>query len=135
MAEKTTDGAKARSQRVKSVKILKVSTKQVTGFGDFLREYGVVGLAVGFVFGAQVKTVVDQLTQSFLNPVVGLILPGKGNLDQKTLTIHSLHKVTVFAWGSFVNTLISFIIIAAVIYFIVRFFGLDKFQKKVITTK
>ncbi len=107
-----------------------VVTTQVNGFSEFLREYGVVALAVGFVFGAQVKTVVDQFTASFINPVVGLILPGKGNLATKELVIHGNHKITVFAWGSLVASLISFVIIAALIYFVVKAFKLDKLTVK-----
>jgi large conductance mechanosensitive channel len=103
---------------------------QVNGFSEFLREYGVVALAVGFVFGAQVKAVVDQFTASIINPLLGLILPGTGNLAQKSLVIHGNNKLTVFAWGALVETLISFIIIAALIYLVVKAFKLDKLTKK-----
>jgi large conductance mechanosensitive channel len=123
--------AETINRSVHAKRIVRVVPKHINGFAVFLSEYGVVGLAVGFVFGAQVKAVVDQLTASFLNPIVGLILPGKGNLDQKTFTLHALGKVAVFSWGSFANTLISFIIIAALIYFVVKFFQLEKLGKKV----
>jgi len=103
--------------------------KHVTGFADFLREYGVVGLAVGFVFGAQVKSVVDQLTASFLNPILGLVLPGTGaGLNQKTFTIHTDGKTQIFAWGAFVDTLISFVLIAIIIYFVIKLFKLERLK-------
>jgi len=104
--------------------------KQVSGFSDFLREYGVVALAVGFVFGAQVKTVVDQFTTSFVNPILGLVLPGTGGLAQKNLVVHVNNKTTLFAWGALVSSLISFIIIAAIIYYTVKVLKLDKLTKK-----
>ena len=59
--------------------------KVVMGFADFLREQSVVGLAIGLVIGAQVKSLADSLIASFINPLVGLVLPGKGALDQKNV--------------------------------------------------
>ncbi len=116
--------------QVKYPRTSQVVSKHVNGFGEFLREYGVVGLAVGFVFGAQVKTVVDQFTASLVDPLLGLILPGKGSLVTKTFTLHLLHKSTIFAWGALVDSLISFILIAVIIYYTVKLFKLDKLVKK-----
>ena len=102
----------------------------VNGFGDFIRDYGIVGLAVGFVFGAQVKSVVDVFTASIINPMVGLILPGTGNLNQKTLTVSVFSKQAVFGWGIFISTLISFFIVAIIIYLTFKALNLDKLSKK-----
>src|ERR1039458_8554709 len=67
----------------------KVSVKyQVGGFVDFLREQSVVGLAIGLVLGTQAKALVDQLMASFINPLTGLLLPGRGTLKQKMFTMH-----------------------------------------------
>lgn len=103
-----------------------------SGFLTFVREQGVVGLAIGLVIGTQVKTLVDQLIVSFINPLVGLILPGQGDLTQKkfTVTVDSLNKTAVFAWGQFVYVLISFLAVAAIIYYIIHGLKLDKIDKK-----
>lgn len=100
------------------------------GFVDFIREQGVVGLAVGLVLGTQVKMLVDSLVNSFINPILGMIFPGTGSLVERTFSITFNGKVGVFAWGFFVNQLISFIIVLAIIYFIVKGLKLDKLDKK-----
>lgn len=104
--------------------------KVVVGFADFLREQSVVGLAIGLVIGAQVKSLADSLIASFINPLVGLVLPGKGALDQKTFILHLDQKTAVFTWGSFVATLLSFLTTAAVVYFVFKFLKLDRLTKK-----
>ncbi len=114
---------------VVSVPVLKVPG-WLQGFTDFVREQGVVGLAIGFVLGAQVKTLVDQLVASFINPLLGLLLPGKGNLSEKTFSLALNGKNADFAWGAFIFQLISFIIVALVVYTVVNRLKLDKLDKK-----
>ena len=105
-------------------------SKQMSGFADFLREQSVVGLAVGLVFGTQIKQVVDQFIASFINPLVGLLLPGKGTLAEKSFTMQFDGKVGTFAWGSFVMTIISFVFVAAIVYYVFKGLKLDKLTKK-----
>lgn len=119
--------ARARKTAARTGKVTKLD-----GFMTFVREQGVVGLAVGLVIGTQVKLVVDQLIASFINPVLGLVLPGQGDLSQKkaTLTIAELgNKTATFAWGQFVYVLISFVVVAAIIYYIIHGLKLDKVDK------
>ncbi len=103
---------------------------QLNGFMTFVREQGVVGLAVGLVLGTQVKTLVDQIVASFLNPLLGLILPGSGTLAQKTFSLTFLSKTADFGYGAFISVLISFLAVAAVVYFVVKGLKLDKIDKK-----
>ena len=104
--------------------------QMIVGFTDFLREQSVVGMAVGLVIGVQVKAVTDQLIASFINPLIGLVLPGTGSLDQKLFVLHIGKKSAQFAWGSFVAVMLSFIATAAVVYFIFKALKLDKLTKK-----
>lgn len=104
--------------------------RHVSGFMLFVREQGVVGLAVGLVLGTQVKILVDQLVASFINPIVGLILPGKGTLVEKTFSLSLGEKTADFTYGAFLSVLISFLAVAAVVYFIVKGLRLDKLDKK-----
>lgn len=103
--------------------------KHLSGFMSFVREQGVVGLAVGLVLGTQVKTLVDQLVASFLNPLLGLLLPGQGSLAEKTFSLSIRGKTEDFSYGMFITVLISFLTVAAVIYFIVKGLKLDKLDK------
>lgn len=104
--------------------------KQLHGFVEFLREQSVVGLAIGLVLGTQAKVLVDQLIASFINPLVGLLLPGKGALTEKIFTFHWNGKTAVFGWGAFVISLLTFVIVAAVVYFVFKGLKLDRLDKK-----
>jgi large conductance mechanosensitive channel len=105
-------------------------SKQVRGFVDFLREQSVVGLAIGLVLGTQAKVLVDQIVISFFNPLTGLLLPGEGTLKQKVFTVDWGDKSAVFAYGAFLNTLLTFVIVAAVVYYVFKGLRLDKLDKK-----
>lgn len=114
---------------IMTVPVVKVPSF-LQGFTDFVREQGVVGLAIGFVLGSQVKTLVDQLVSSFLNPLIGLLLPGEGDLSKKVFHLSFRGKTQAFEWGAFAYQLLTFILVAAVIYIVVRKLKLDKLDKK-----
>lgn len=128
--------AKAKAARSAAAKAAATARKRAaartteSGFLKFVREQGVVGLAIGLVIGTQVKVLVDQLIASFINPIVGLVLPGEGDLSQKKFALTIGDKTAVFEWGQFVYVLISFLIVAALIYYIIHGLKLDKIDKK-----
>ena len=123
---------KTLESQVEKLKILDKAGvhKQFGGFISFLREQSVVGLAIGLVLGTQAKALVDQLMSSFINPLVGLLLPGQGTLKDKSFTLHWGHKAGQFGWGAFVVGLLTFFIVAAVVYFVFKGLKLDKLDKK-----
>ena len=49
-------------------------------FMDFIREQGVVGLAVGFILGGAVSKVVSSLVEDIINPILGILLGAAGKL-------------------------------------------------------
>ncbi|MEI7682866.1 MAG: MscL family protein [Candidatus Saccharibacteria bacterium] len=100
------------------------------GFVNFIRDQGVVGLAIGIVLGTQVKSLVDSFVVAMVNPVLGLVLPGNGDLGQKALRITSGSKVAVFAWGTFFMQLISFVLVMAIVYFVIHGLKLDRLDIK-----
>lgn len=104
--------------------------KQVRGFVDFLREQSVVGLAIGLVLGTQAKALVDQLVLSFLDPLTGLLLPGEGTLKGKIFTLVLGGKSAEFKWGAFVSSLLTFVLVAAIVYYVFKGLRLDKLDKK-----
>ena len=95
------------------------------GFINFIREQGVVGLAVGFILGGAISKVVSGLVNDIINPLLGFLLGG-ANLDQLAWQVGE-NKVM---FGAFVNTVIDFIIIALVVYFGVRILKLDRLDKQ-----
>ena len=85
----------------------------IKGFKDFLLRGNVVDLAVAVVIGAAFTAVVTSFTTSFLEPLIGLA--GGGGVDGGVLEVDRQK----FTWGSFVNQLITFVLTAAVVYFVV----------------
>lgn len=94
---------------------------QVAGFMSFVREQGVVGLAIGFILGGAVSKVVSSLVEDVINPIIGLIFGSSEGLSGMTIGVVNL--------GAFVSVVIDFIIIAFVVYFIFKGLGFDKMDK------
>ncbi|SRR6266540_816094 len=129
-AERSAGQAKSFERKAESL-VSKIGVrKQIHGFVDFLREQSVVGLAIGLVLGTQAKALVDQLIASFINPLVGLLLPGQGTLKDKIFTLHWGHKSAAFGWGAFAVSILTFVVVAAVVYFVFKGLKLDKLDKK-----
>lgn len=133
-ATERAEAAEARATRAeKALDRLREKTsvrKQVNGFVEFLREQSVVGLAIGLVLGTQAKSLVDQLVTSFINPLTGLLLPGQGTLAQKVVHAHFNGKTAAFGWGAFVYSALTFVIVAAVVYFVFKGLHLDRLDKQ-----
>lgn len=96
------------------------------GFVKFIREQGVVGLAVGFILGGAVSKLVSSLVENIINPLVGMLL---GKVDLADKVVH-LSADTTLRWGAVVSTLIDFVIIAGVVYFGVSALKLDKLDSE-----
>jgi large conductance mechanosensitive channel len=86
----------------------------VSGFKKFLLRGNLVELAVAFVIGVAFAGLVEALVADFITPIIG-IFGGKGAFGNRYFTLHN----SVFAYGQFLNALIAFVIMAAVVYFIV----------------
>jgi large conductance mechanosensitive channel len=86
----------------------------VTGFKKFLLRGNVVDLAVAVVIGAAFGTVIAAFTTDLLTPIISAIA-GKSSLDALTFTIHH----SVFFYGKFIDAVIAFVILAAVVYYFV----------------
>ena len=102
------------------------------GFLDFIREQGVVGVGVGLILGLGAKTLIDSFVANFVNPILGIILGGS-TLAAKHLCIQSTPAgvcTSKIGYGQFLNDLISFIIIAVIVYFVVKALKLEKLYKK-----
>ena len=103
-----------------------MSMKQhLLSFTQFVREQGVVGLAVGFILGGAVSKVVSSIVNDLINPLLGIALGAVGNLQDLAWTVGGARV----AWGNFLATTIDFVVIAAVVYFGFRCTGLTKLDK------
>lgn len=87
------------------------------GFRTFLLRGNVVDLAVAVVVGAAFGALVTSFVAAFVTPLVGVFTGAAGDFSQRRFTVAG----TVFPYGLFVQALLSFLIISAVVYvFVVR---------------
>jgi len=85
-------------------------------FMDFISKYKVLGLAVGFIMGLYLGNLVQALVKDFLLPAIGLAIPGMKDMATYAVTVMS----QVFGVGDFLVALITFIIVAFVVFLIVK---------------
>jgi large conductance mechanosensitive channel len=84
-------------------------------FKDFLDKYKVMGLAVAFIMGVYLGLLVQSLAKDLLLPAIGLVLP-VSNLSSLEYSIGE----QLFGVGNFLVALITFIIVAFVIFILVK---------------
>jgi large conductance mechanosensitive channel len=85
-------------------------------FMDFLSKYRVMGLAVAFIIGVYLGGLVQALVKDLILPIIGLIIPGLGDLATYEITFAQ----QIFRVGDFLVALITFIIVAFVIFLIIK---------------
>jgi large conductance mechanosensitive channel len=84
------------------------------GFKKFLLRGNVVDLAVAVVIGAAFKDIVDTMVKGLITPLIG-IFGGVPDFSALSFSINNSR----FLVGEFINAIVAFIILAAIIYFIV----------------
>lgn len=100
-------------------------------FKAFLSRGNVLDLAVGVIIGAGFGKIVSSLTDDVLMPVIGFLTGGVDFSNKytvlagdvaagATLAAAKASGATVIAWGSFITAVINFVILAFVIFLIVR---------------
>jgi large conductance mechanosensitive channel len=82
-------------------------------FGNFLRRGNLVQLAIAFVMGAAFSALVTALVADIITPLIGVA--GKFDFSSWTYNLNG----SLFQQGPFLNTLISFITIALVVFFLI----------------
>ena len=81
-------------------------------FKDFLSKYKIFGLAIAFILGLYLGTLVQALVKDLLLPAIGLLIPGMDNL--------ALLMMGPFAVGDFLVALITFLIVALIVFIAVK---------------
>lgn len=94
-------------------------------FKEFINRGNVLDMAVGVLIGGALATLVKSLTENLLNPLISIFL---GSIDLSAIKF----KVgsAMFTIGNFLNDVISFIIIAFIVFLIVKFFNHFRREKK-----
>lgn len=108
-----------------------------TQFVEFLKTFGIIGLAIAFVIGAAASKLVTAFVTDIVNPIVGLALPS-GDLQKLAynVTNPATEATSRFAYGDLVSNIIDFLIIAFVVFLMYKIltryavFGVEDKTKK-----
>lgn len=101
-------------------------------FKDFIAKGNVMDMAVGIIIGAAFTAIVKSLVADLINPIVGLFMGGVdlvntffviggGDTEYASLEAAREAGVAAFAYGSFIMAIINFLIIAFVVFMLVRY--------------
>lgn len=112
-----------KKKNVKKDEIIKKSNKVLTEFKDFISRGNVVELAVGVIIGSAFGKIVTSIVNDILMPIIGIII---GGIDFSGLSV-KVGESTI-TYGVFIQNVIDFLIIAACIFFLVKF--IEKISKK-----
>jgi len=85
-------------------------------FMDFISKYKVMGLAVAFIMGIYLGELIKALVADFIMPIIGLALPNISDLKTYSITLGT----QIFSVGDFLVALITFVIVAFVIFLLVK---------------
>jgi len=105
-------------------------TSHVSGFTDFIRGQGIIGLAVGLAIGTAAGDTVRKIVEGFINPIVQFITGTGDKLGTSTWHVELFGRTADFAWGAALSSLITLLATALVVYWLVNIFRLDKLDKK-----
>ena len=101
----------------------------INEFKDFIAKGNVMDMAVGIIIGAAFTAIVSSLVADLINPIIGMITGGLdfsnmfvnlGAGEFPTLAAAREAGAPVFAYGSFLNAVINFLIIAFVVFMLVK---------------
>lgn len=133
MAEATTETTRKKratqAARDRAKRIGGGGKKHVSGFTDFIRTQGVIGLAIGLAIGTAAGDTVRKLVEGFITPIVQFVVGSQDALNSATWTFKAFGRQADFAWGAFVSSLITLLATAFVIYLIIHFLKLDRMDK------
>ncbi|GEO08966.1 large conductance mechanosensitive channel protein MscL [Segetibacter aerophilus] len=113
-------------------------------FKEFALKGNVMDLAVGVIIGAAFAKIVDSLVNDIIMPIAGLVVGPKGFVNSylslspevtaakatnPTLSLEEARKLgNVLAWGNFITVVINFIILAIIIFMLVK--AMNRLQRR-----
>ncbi len=106
----------AKLHLVRQVQGMKKHIGVIHEFKDFLKEYKIVGLAVGFIMATAATTMVQSIVTNLIMPLLTPFIPG-GAWQTATLSFGPV----VIGWGALLSSLINFLILAWAVFIIAKF--------------
>jgi large conductance mechanosensitive channel len=106
-------------------------------FRTFVAQGNVLDLAVGVIIGAAFGKITTSLVEDILNPILGLVIGGVNFENLKVVLKEAAGEEPEVAimYGNFIQTVIQFLLVALVIFFIVRYANKVKEPQKVEVAK
>lgn len=98
-------------------------------FKEFLKEYKVMPLAIAFIIGAAATALVLSLVNNIVMPLINPWVP-KGGWQNATIMFGPQSRQVVIGWGAFLGAAINFIIIAFVVFLIIKMLDREKKEDK-----
>lgn len=98
-----------------------------SGFMTFIKEQNVVGLAVGLVLGTAASGLINSLINNVIMPPLGFLLGSADGIKGLTINmgVTPTGEEAVLYYGAFINDLVNFLVLALVIYIVVKLLKLD----------
>ena len=123
--------ASVAAARERAAAVKGKSASHIGGFMTFIREQGVIGLAVGLAVGTAAGASVKALVDHFISPIVGFILGGAdlSKIVWKTGLKNGDVELS-FGFGAIVSSIITLLATALVVYLIIHGAKLDRLDKK-----
>lgn len=103
--------------------------KIVKEFKEFISRGNVMDLAVGVIIGGAFTSIINSLVTDLLNPLLGL-LTGGIDFSALAITIGTGEDPAVFAYGAFISAVINFLLVALVLFFLIKGMNALHFKKK-----
>ena len=111
------------------------------GFAKEFREFALKGnvmdLAIGVIIGAAFSKIVDSVVTDLIMPIIGiffsadfsnLYIPLKSGIPAHTTLAEARKLGPVFAWGNFISVVINFLILAFIVFLLVK--GINSLRRK-----
>lgn len=93
-------------------------------FKTFIARGNVMDMAVGVIMGSAFTKIVNSLVADILTPIIGL---ATGKVDMSNLTI-DINEKLIIPYGKFLQSIIDFLIVAVVIFFVIK--GMNTLKSK-----
>lgn len=106
----------------------KKSMSPMEGFMEFVKTQGVVGMAVGITVGVAAAEMVGKIVEALVSPLVALLLGGSDLTSVASVSLGDGNGDLMF--GSAIDALIRFLVVAFAVYVMVRMVGADKWDSE-----
>jgi large conductance mechanosensitive channel len=114
------------SKEVKTIRIIKKTPPPPDSFIKFLRDQSVLGVAIGLVIGVAGSTLVNSLINHIIMPPIAMMLGATDGLKSLIWEITSgSGRVATISYGQFISDLINFLVIAFVVYYVIKVFKIQ----------